>query len=132
MAATIRFRTAVAGAVTVGLLGAAAVTATAAPASGTTGPEPAVQKTNTVTADRHDVRQWEQFRLHGKVTGIKAGTAVLLQQKQRGTWKTLPGQSVVNRSLDYTMRVKLGLKGVNQIRTVVAGQPSNVVTVTVR
>ncbi|WP_369207662.1 hypothetical protein [Streptomyces sp. PU-14G] len=137
MTSTFRLRTAVAAAVAVGLVGAAAVSATAVPATTAASPSsPAAgsgeaAKTNTVKADRHDVKQWEQFRLHGKVTGIKAGTAVHLQQKQHGTWKTLPGTSVVNRSLDYSMRVKLGIKGLNHVRTVVAGQPSNAVAVTV-
>ncbi|MBO8186677.1 hypothetical protein [Streptomyces spirodelae] len=142
MVATFRLRNVVAGVMAVGLVGAAAATATAsasasasAPTSAPTSaeaPTESTAKTNTVTADRQQVKQWEEFRLHGKVTGIKAGTTVHLQQKQRGTWKTLPGTSVVNRSLDYSMRVKLGIKGVNQVRTVIAGQPSNPVTVTVR
>ncbi|MGY1436423.1 hypothetical protein [Streptomyces reniochalinae] len=161
MTSPFRLRTAVAAAVAVGLAGAAAVGAAAVGAAAspkattaaatattsaattattaTTGGGPSspaggaadAAKTNTVKADRHDVKQWEQFRLHGKVTGIKEGTAVHLQQKQHGTWKTLPGTSVVNRSLDYSMRVKLGIKGLNHVRTVVAGQPSNAVAVTV-
>ncbi|UNS97638.1 hypothetical protein MMF93_14935 [Streptomyces tubbatahanensis] len=155
MTSTFRLPHAVAAAVAVGLVGAATVGAAASPAAttattsttsaatavtaATTGSGPSspaawaeeAAKTNTVQADRHDVRQWEQFRLRGKVTGIKAGATVHLQQKQHGTWKTLPGTSVVNRSLDYSMRVKLGIKGLNHVRTVVAGQPSNAVAVTV-
>ncbi|MBE9498579.1 hypothetical protein IHE61_08110 [Streptomyces sp. GKU 257-1] len=154
MSATFRLRPAVAGALAAGLIGAAAATAaatgpgignggneneagpgtgsaTASTAPITPGPS-AAARTNTVTADRERVRQWEEFRLHGKVTGIKAGTAVRLQQMQHGAWRTLPATSVVNRSLDYSMRVKLGIRGVNRIRTVVAGQPSAPVTVTVR
>ncbi|NSC22415.1 hypothetical protein FM076_14990 [Streptomyces albus subsp. chlorinus] len=131
MAPTLRLRTAVAGLVAAGLVGAGAATATAAPAD-TSAASTTAAKTNTVTADRTDVKQWEQFRLRGKVTGIKAGTTVRLQQKQRDTWKTLPGTSSVNRSLDYSIRVKLGIKGGNEIRTLVGEQPSNVVKVTVR
>ncbi|MEU5834381.1 hypothetical protein ABZ820_12020 [Streptomyces diacarni] len=152
MTSTFRLRNAVAAAVAVGLVGAATVGAAASPTATTShtraaaaaaavpagsGPSsPAAwaedaAKTNTVKADRHDVRRWEQFRLRGKVTGIEAGATVHLQQKQHGTWKTLPGTSVVNRSLDYSMRVKLGIKGLNHVRTVVAGQPSNAVAVTV-
>ncbi|MBO8203473.1 hypothetical protein JW613_35115 [Streptomyces smyrnaeus] len=136
MAATFRLRTAVAGVMTVGLIGVGAATATATTSEPTATADTSVQadpraKTNTVTADREHVKQWEEFRLRGKVTGIKAGTTVHLQQKQRGKWKTLPGTSIVNRSLDYSMRVKLGIKGVNQVRTMIAGEPSNPVTVTV-
>ncbi|MFE9340884.1 hypothetical protein [Streptomyces sp. NPDC007063] len=155
MSATFRLRTAVAVVLAAGLMGAAAATAaatgpgtgngenengadagtggaTASTAPITPGGPSAAARTNTVTADRERVRQWEEFRLRGKVTGIKAGTAVRLQQMQHGSWKTLPATSVVNRSLDYSMRVKLGIRGVNRIRTVVAGQPSDPVTVTVR
>ncbi|SES26387.1 hypothetical protein SAMN05421870_1142 [Streptomyces qinglanensis] len=155
MSATFRLRPAVAGVLAVGLIGAAAATAaatgpgighggngngadpgtgsaTVSTAPSTPGGPSAAARTNTVTADRERVRQWEEFRLHGKVTGIKAGTAVRLQQMQHGSWKTLPAESVVNRSLDYSMRVKLGIRGVNRVRTVVAGQPSAPVTVTVR
>lgn len=128
MAATLRLCSAVVGAVVVGTVGASVVTATAAPTAPSSRP---AARTNTVTADRHDVKQWEQFRLHGKVTGIEAGTAVHLQQEQHGAWKTLPGTSVVNRSLDYSMRVELGIKGVDHIRTVVADRPSDAVSVTV-
>lgn len=89
------------------------------------------KKTNTVTADRTRAKAWEQFRLHGKVTGIKPGTVVQLQQKRRGTWKALPATSVVDRSGAYSMRVKLGMRGPQQVRTLVAGHPSNPVRVNV-
>ncbi|WP_326689568.1 MULTISPECIES: hypothetical protein [unclassified Streptomyces] len=134
---TFRLRAAVAGVVTAGLLSAGAATAVAAPSAGHS-PKPAPQsaqqpvaKTNTVTADHTKVKPWEQFRLHGKVTGIKSGTTVYLQQKQGTKWQTLPGTSVVNRSGDYSIRVKLGMKGKQQVRTLVSGTPSNAVTVTV-
>ncbi|WP_301126337.1 hypothetical protein [Streptomyces cacaoi] len=129
-----RLRTAVVGVTAAALLGAGA--ATAAPSSPAPAPAPdtgqVATKTNTVKADRTTVKAWEQFRLHGKVQGIKAGTKVQLQQKQQGKWKNLPATSVVNRSLDYSMRVKLGMKGKQEIRTVIDGKASNVVTVTVR
>ncbi|NGO70875.1 hypothetical protein [Streptomyces boncukensis] len=131
---TFRVRAAVAGLVTAGLLGAGAATTSAVAASK---PEPKpkpkpVAKTNTVTADHKAVHPWQQFRLHGKVTGIKAGTAVHLEEKQHGKWKRLPARSAVNRSHGYEMRVKLGQKGKQEVRTVAAGKPSNPVTVTVR
>ena len=133
---TFRLRAAVAGVVTAGLLGAGAATAVAAPSDGhapaaaQSAQEP-VAKTNTVTADHTKVKPWQQFRLHGKVTGIKSGTTVYLQQKQGTKWKTLPGTSVVNRSGDYSIRVKLGMKGKQQVRTLISKTASNAVTVTV-
>ncbi|GAA2622704.1 hypothetical protein [Streptomyces axinellae] len=132
---TLRLRATVAGVITAGLLGAGAATAVAAPSDSHTpaaqsAPKP-VAKTNTVTADHTKVKPWQQFRLHGKVTGIKSGTTVYLQQKQGAKWKTLPGTSVVNRSGDYSIRVKLGMKGKQQVRTLISKTASNAVTVTV-
>lgn len=131
---TPRVRMAVAAVAAVALLGAGAATAVAAPHApqqDTAHSERSVAKTNTVTADRTHVKPWEQFRLTGKVTGIKSGTSVHIQQKQSGKWVTLPGTSVVNKSGGYSIRVKLGMKGHQQVRTLIDKTPSNAVTVTV-
>ncbi|WP_106977073.1 hypothetical protein [Streptomyces sp. NRRL S-920] len=78
------------------------------------------------------VKAWQELRVSGKATGIKAGSKVNLQQKQRGTWKTLPAGAAVNKSGAYSMRVKLGLKGKNDLRVTSGATLSPVFHVTVR
>lgn len=135
MNSTPRIRMVVAASAAVALLGAGAATAVAAPHSGQSAPAhsaPSAAKTNTVTADKTHVKPWEEFRLTGKVTGITSGTSVHIQQKQGAKWVTLPGTSVVNKTGGYSIRVKLGMKGPQQVRTLVDKTPSNAVAVTVR
>ncbi|MFE0175602.1 hypothetical protein ACFWZ2_25100 [Streptomyces sp. NPDC059002] len=78
------------------------------------------------------VKAWQELRVSGKATGIKAGSKVSLQQKQRGTWKTLPASTTVNKSGAYSLRVKLGLKGKNDLRVKSGATLSPVFNVTVR
>ncbi|QEV16209.1 hypothetical protein [Streptomyces alboniger] len=78
------------------------------------------------------VKAWQELRVSGKATGVKAGSKVNLQQKQRGTWKTLPASATVNKSGAYSMRVKLGLKGKNDLRVASGATLSPVFNVTVR
>ncbi|MER6334874.1 hypothetical protein ABT298_37395 [Streptomyces sp. NPDC001034] len=125
----------------VGVLGATSLalagTAMAAtPAAHTTAPadartaaaaKPAITATPSVSS----VRAWTLFRVTGKTTGIKAGSKVTLQQKQRGKWVTLPASTPVNRSGSYALRVELGLKGRNDLRMVSGGTASPVFEVTV-
>ncbi|MEU5240015.1 hypothetical protein [Streptomyces lydicus] len=86
----------------------------------------------TAKASATTVKAWEQFRISGTAKGIKAGTKVTVQQKQGTKWVSLPAQTPVNTSGTYSVRVKLGLKGVNQLRMGVGATVSPVVTVTVR
>lgn len=78
------------------------------------------------------VKAWQELRVSGKATGITAGSKVTLQQKQRGTWKSLPASTSVNKSGAYSMRVKLGLKGKNDLRVKSGATLSPVFNVTVR
>ncbi|MGW7080310.1 hypothetical protein ACWGH2_26000 [Streptomyces sp. NPDC054871] len=116
------------------------IPATAALAAGS-GPEPQplpaqagvkpAAATLTAKASVSHVRAWQEFRITGKVTGLKAGSKVILQQKQRGAWKALPASTVTNTSGSYGLRVKLGIKGKNELRVASGATVSPVVTVTV-
>ncbi|MEV6752900.1 hypothetical protein [Streptomyces sp. NPDC051214] len=91
-----------------------------------------VAATLTAKASVSHVRAWQELRITGKATGLKAGSKVTLQQKQRGAWKALPATTVTNTSGTYGLRVKLGLKGKNELRVASGATVSTVVTVTVR
>lgn len=95
-------------------------------------PTAKVKAALTAKPSATSVKAWQELRVSGKATGIKAGTKVGLQQKQRGTWKTLPASTAVNKSGAYTLRVKLGLKGKNELRMKSGATLSPVFTVTVR
>lgn len=86
----------------------------------------------TAKASATTVKAWEQFRITGVAKGIKAGTKLTVQQKQGTKWVSLPAQTPVNSSGAYAVRVKLGLKGVNQLRMATGSTVSPVVSVTVR
>lgn len=91
-----------------------------------------VASTLTAKGSASHVRVWQEMRLTGKATGLKAGSKVTLQQKQRGVWKALPASTVVNGSGSYGLRVKLGIKGKNELRVASGATVSPVVMVTVR
>ncbi|MFE6157852.1 hypothetical protein ACFQ7F_02900 [Streptomyces sp. NPDC056486] len=93
--------------------------------------EPAVAPTLTAKASVPHVRAWQELRITGKATGLKAGSKVTLQQKQHGAWKSLPASTVTNKSGAYNLRAKLGLKGKNELRVASGATVSPVVTVTV-
>ncbi len=86
----------------------------------------------TAKASATTVNAWQEFRISGIAKGIKAGTKVSVQQKQGTKWVSLPAQTPVNASGAYSVRVKLGIKGVNQLRMAAGSTVSPVVTVTVR
>ena len=127
----------------VGTLGAASLalagTAMAAtPATHTASAVASAQKAQPVKASItakpsvSSVRAWQLFRVMGKTTGIKAGGKVTLQQRQHGTWVSLPASAPVLRNGSYSLGVKLGLKGKNDLRIVNGSTASPVFTVTVR
>ncbi|MFE9399351.1 hypothetical protein [Streptomyces flavidovirens] len=78
------------------------------------------------------VRAWQLFRVTGKATGLKAGSKLTLQQKQKGKWVTLPASAPVAANGAYSLRVKLGIKGKNDLRVVSGKVTSQVFNVTVR
>ncbi|AXK35522.1 hypothetical protein DVA86_25590 [Streptomyces armeniacus] len=138
---TVTARPVVAGLLALGVLGAGVASAATAAAVGEPTPRgpqstAAVQPANqliTARADATTVKAWQQFRVQGKAQGVKPGYTVLLQQKQGASWKSLPVSTTVNRDGSYSLRVKLGVKGKNQLRTItgrhgdVVSQPMSVV-----
>ncbi|GGU71906.1 hypothetical protein GCM10010211_42160 [Streptomyces albospinus] len=88
--------------------------------------------TLTAKASATTVKAWQEFRISGAAKGIKAGTKVTVQQKQGKKWVSLPAQAPVNSKGSYAIRVKLGIKGVNQLRIAAGSTVSPVVKVTVR
>ncbi|WP_405778894.1 hypothetical protein [Streptomyces sp. NBC_00859] len=80
----------------------------------------------------NSVKAWQLFRVTGTTAGLKSGTKVTLQQKQGSKWVTLPASAPTTRSGSYSLGVKLGLKGKNQLRVVNGNTASPVFTVTVR
>ncbi|MEU8585771.1 hypothetical protein AB0C59_01975 [Streptomyces sp. NPDC048664] len=93
---------------------------------------PAVKATITAAPSVSSVRAWQLFRVTGKTTGLTAGSKVTLQQKQHGAWVTLPASTPVARGGSYSLGVKLGLKGKNDLRIVNGSTASPVFNVTVR
>ncbi|MFE0376611.1 hypothetical protein ACFW1M_13685 [Streptomyces inhibens] len=130
------FRFAAVGVVAVSLLAGGSAAAFAAPQE-LHSPAPIVATAPaaaslTAKASATTVNAWQEFRISGVAKGITAGTKVTVQQKQGVKWVSLPAQSPVNASGSYSVRVKLGLKGVNQLRIGAGSTVSPVVTVTVR
>ncbi|MGI5337614.1 hypothetical protein ACQEVS_09575 [Streptomyces sp. CA-181903] len=95
-------------------------------------PAPAAKPALTAQASVSSIGAWQEFRVSGKATGIKAGTTVVLQQKQGAKWVSLPAKVTVNKNSAYSMRVKLGIKGKNALRVTGGGAVSEPVYVTVR
>ncbi|MGW3178873.1 hypothetical protein ACWDD9_06390 [Kitasatospora sp. NPDC001119] len=95
-------------------------------------PQAATQATITAKPSVTTVQAWELFRVTGTTTGLKAGTTVTLQQKQNGAWVTLPASVPTTSSGAYSLGVKLGITGLNELRIVSGDAASPVFTVTVR
>jgi hypothetical protein len=104
----------------------------AAPATAVSVSPSAVKPSLTAHATVKSIRAWSQFRVYGSSSHLRAGTRVTLQQLQRKGWVSLPAHMNTNRKGAYSLRVMLGLKGVNQIRIAGGGAVSPVVKVTVR
>ncbi|MFJ6140242.1 hypothetical protein [Kitasatospora sp. NPDC092286] len=114
-----------------GLAGTAmAATPVAHPASATQ--RAAAHAGITARPSVSSVQAWQLFRVTGTTTGLTAGSKVTLQQKQHGTWVTLPASAPTARDGSYSLGVKLGLKGLNELRIVSGDTVSPVFTVTVR
>ncbi|MEU7591740.1 hypothetical protein AB0B79_01625 [Streptomyces sp. NPDC039022] len=111
---------------------AAASAAPASPAAHSVAAKAPQKATLTAKASTTSVKAWQEFRISGTSTGIKAGTKVTVQQKQGAKWVSLPASVTTNKTGAYSLRVKLGIKGVNQLRIAGGGVISPVITVTVR
>ncbi|MET9530126.1 MULTISPECIES: hypothetical protein [unclassified Streptomyces] len=119
-------------AATVALAGTAAMAD--APAAPSTPVAQVVAAKAAITAKPSvsSVKAWQLFRVTGTTTGLKAGAKVTLQQKQGSKWVTLPASAPINRNGAYSLGVKLGIKGKNQLRMVSGSTASPVFNVTVR
>lgn len=78
------------------------------------------------------VKAWQLFRVNGTATGLKAGSKMVLQQKQGKKWVSLPAVTPLSSKGSYSLGVKLGLKGKNDLRIVSGSTASPVFNVTVR
>ncbi|MEU4119230.1 hypothetical protein AB0F71_32645 [Kitasatospora sp. NPDC028055] len=106
----------------------AVVASASAPASAAVSASASITAKSSVTS----VNAWQLFRVTGTTTGLKTGSTVALQQKQHGKWVTLPASVQTNRNGAYSLGVKLGIKGLNELRIISGNAASPVFTVTVR
>ncbi|QES40250.1 hypothetical protein DEJ49_03965 [Streptomyces venezuelae] len=125
------------GAVALGTAGTAAMAATpAAHPVSVTQKVPAAKATTakaiSAKPSAKSVKAWQLFRVTGTTTGLKPGSKVTLQQKQRGHWVSLPASAPLTRGGSYSLGVKLGMKGKNELRVVQGSTVSGAFTVTVR
>ncbi|MFB7126468.1 hypothetical protein [Kitasatospora sp. NPDC056273] len=118
-------------ALTVGLAGTA-MAATPAVQPVSAAQSAAAQAGITAKPSVSSVQAWQLFRVTGTTTGLKAGSTVTLQQKQHGAWVTLPASVHTNSKGSYSLGVKLGITGLNELRIVSGSTASPVFTVTVR
>ncbi|MDJ0345363.1 hypothetical protein QMK19_21205 [Streptomyces sp. H10-C2] len=119
-------------AASVALAGTAAMAATPAASSASVAQKALAAKASiSAKPSVNSVKAWQLFRVTGKTTGLKAGTKVTLQQKQGSKWVTLPASVPIARNGAYSLGVKLGLKGKNDLRIVSGSTASPVFNVTV-
>ncbi|MFI2780978.1 hypothetical protein [Streptomyces sp. ALB3] len=126
-AAVLLTATALAGAVG----GASASSGVPAPPSGERARDLAERPALSAHATARHVAAWEEFRIHGAARNVGSGTPVSLQQKQGERWVTLPATMRTARSGEYSLRVKLGMRGENSLRIVGGGAVSPVLRTTV-
>ncbi|MFB4426704.1 hypothetical protein C5F59_037160 [Streptomyces sp. QL37] len=111
--------------------GAAASSGVPAPPAGERAQDLATRPALSAHATARTVTAWEEFRIHGSARNVGSGTPVTLQQKQGKRWVSLPATMRTASSGEYTLRVKLGIKGENALRIVGGGAVSPVVRTTV-
>ncbi|RFU84407.1 hypothetical protein DY218_22360 [Streptomyces triticagri] len=105
---------------------------TAGTVPGAAAEDAAPQPTLSAEASVESVEAWEEFRVQGASTHLPAGTRVTLQQLQNEKWVGLPIHVNTTDAHTYSVRVKLGVKGLGHIRMVGGGAVSNTVQITVR
>ncbi|MER7170962.1 hypothetical protein [Streptomyces mesophilus] len=79
----------------------------------------------TAEATVRTVAAQEEFRMRGTVPTLPAGTEVTLQQRQKKGWVSLPATVRTKNDLSYSMRVKLGMKGPNELRVIACTRPES-------
>ncbi|MET9591737.1 hypothetical protein ABZY45_12265 [Streptomyces sp. NPDC006516] len=111
--------------------GATASSGVPAPPSGASARDLATRPALSAHATARSVGAWEEFRIHGSARNISSGTPVTLQQKQGKRWVSLPATMRTAGSGEYSLRVKLGIKGENALRIVGGGAVSPAIRTTV-
>ncbi|WP_406340438.1 hypothetical protein [Streptomyces sp. NBC_00648] len=112
---------------------AGAVASAATPAAAASGAQATAAKAGiTAKPSVTSVKAWQLFRVTGTATGLKAGSKMVLQQKQGAKWVSLPAVTPLSSKGTYSLGVKLGLKGKNDLRIVSGSTASPVFNVTVR
>ncbi|GAA0594082.1 hypothetical protein [Streptomyces crystallinus] len=119
-------------AVSVVLAGTVASAATPAVAGASVAQATGVKVSITAKPSVTSVKAWQLFRVNGSATGLKAGSKMVLQQKQGKNWVSLPAVTPLSSKGTYSLGVKLGLKGKNELRIVNGKAVSPVFNVTVR
>ncbi|GGP76949.1 hypothetical protein [Streptomyces melanogenes] len=112
---------------------AGTVASAATPAAAASAPQATAAKAGiTAKPSVTSVKAWQLFRVTGTATGMKAGSKMVLQQKQGAKWVSLPAATPLSSKGTYSLGVKLGLKGKNDLRIVSGSTASPVFNVTVR
>ncbi|MFC0842768.1 MULTISPECIES: hypothetical protein [Streptomyces] len=112
---------------------AGTVASAATPAAAASAPQATAAKAGiTAKPSVTSVKAWQLFRVTGTATGLKAGSKMVLQQKQGAKWVSLPAVTPLSSKGTYSLGVKLGLKGKNDLRIVSGSTASPVFNVTVR
>ncbi|WP_329395286.1 hypothetical protein [Streptomyces melanogenes] len=112
---------------------AGTVASAATPTAAVSAARPTVAKAGiTAKPSVTSVKAWQLFRVTGTATGLKAGSKMVLQQKQGAKWVSLPAVTPLGSKGTYSLGVKLGLKGKNDLRIVNGSTASPVFNVTVR
>ncbi|MEU8911598.1 hypothetical protein [Streptomyces mirabilis] len=125
-----RTRALAAGALSAAMLSTG--TAGAVAATGTPAPKPSMTRTGmpsmkpsrtptamgsiTVSANHKAVKVGNTVVFTGRVKGIKAGSALVLQHMHNGKWTTLKTTAAVNKSGTYTIKRTFTTKGTEQVR----------------
>jgi hypothetical protein len=84
----------------------------------------------SIKASATRVKEGKTVTVTGRISGLKSGSKVILQEKVKGRWVSL-ASATVNRSNDYRITAKLGSKGKQTLRVVDASTASSSVTVVV-
>lgn len=117
-------RTAAVSLVSAALVIGGASAATAAPA-------PTPKTAITLSASSTHVKTKQNVTFTGRTTGLKNGSKVTLQVKEKGKWKSLPATTTVKKN-SYKLTDKFAAKGTEVLRVLDGKTASNSVTVTVR
>ncbi|MFI1198676.1 hypothetical protein ACH4VR_04250 [Streptomyces sp. NPDC020883] len=86
----------------------------------------------TAAANKHTIRVGQELRITGKVTGVRPGSKVRLQQQDHRRWVNLPVTATTQKHGEYLLRFKPTHKGRTVYRVAADHAVSSDVVVTVR